>query len=43
MSSPAAVKYRLASKKAQTLRKTATDIRLRPISHNQAQVYYHSA
>ena len=43
MPSPAAVKYGLASKKAQTLRQTATDIRLRPISRNQAQVYYHSA
>ncbi|NES24107.1 MAG: hypothetical protein F6K41_35655 [Symploca sp. SIO3E6] len=43
MPSPAAVKYGLASKKAQILRQTATDIRLRPVSRNQAQVYYHSA
>lgn len=43
MSSPAAVKYKLASTKARILRKTATDIRLRPISREQTQVYYHSA
>ncbi|HBE21401.1 MAG TPA: hypothetical protein DEG17_23540 [Cyanobacteria bacterium UBA11149] len=43
MPSPAALAYNIAAKKARILRETATDTRLRPISHSQTQVYYHSA
>lgn len=43
MSSPAAIKYQRECNKARILRKTATDLRLRPISRQETQVYYHSA
>ena len=43
MPSPAASKYITATERVRTLRKTATDRRLRPISHDEIQVYYHSA
>lgn len=43
MPSPAALKYDRAVQKARVLRNTATDPRLRPISHSQVQIYYHSA
>lgn len=43
MPSPAAFKYKIASNTARTLRETATDPRLHPISRSQTQVYYHSA
>ena len=43
MSSPAASKYITDAGCIQTLRKTATDLRLRPMSYDEIQVYYHSA
>lgn len=43
MSSPAAAKYTTASGRILTLRTTATDMRLRPMSHDEIQVYYHAA
>jgi hypothetical protein len=43
VASPAALKYKTASNTARTLRETATDPRLQPISRSQTQVYYHSA
>ena len=43
MSSPAASKYMTAASRIQTLRKTATDRRLRPMLHDEIQVYYHAA
>lgn len=43
MPSPAALEYNIAAQKARILRETATDPRLRPISHSKTQVYYHSA
>ena len=43
MSSPAALKYMTSANRIQTLRKTATDKRLRPMSHDEIQVYYHAA
>ena len=43
MSSPAALKYRTTVERVQTLRRTATDKRLRPMSHDKIQVYYHAA
>ena len=43
MPSPAASKYITATERVRTLRKTATDRRLRPISNDETQVYYHSA
>ena len=43
MSSPAALKYRTTVERIQTLRRTATDKRLRPMSHDEIQVYYHAA
>jgi hypothetical protein len=41
--SPAALKYKNLSNTGRTLRETATDSRLHPISRSQTQVYYHSA
>ena len=43
MSSPAASKYITAAGRLQTLRKAATDKRLRPISQEEIQVYYHAS
>ena len=43
MSSPAASKYLIAASHIQTLRRTATDRRLRPMLHGEIQVYYHAA
>lgn len=43
MNSPAALKYISSANRIQTLRKTATDKRLRPMSHDEIQVYYHAA
>lgn len=43
MPSPAALKYKILSNTARTLRETATDPRLHPISRSQTQIYYHSA
>ena len=42
MPSPAALKYRTTVDRIETLRRTATDKRLRPMSHDEIQVYYHS-
>jgi len=43
MPSPASLMYDRESNKAQILRQTATDKRLRPMSRIQTQVYYHAA
>ena len=43
MPSPAALRYRTTVERTQTLRRTATDKRLRPMSHDEIQVYYHAA
>lgn len=43
MSSPAALKYTVSANRIQTLRRAATDRRLRPMSHDEIQVYYHAA
>ena len=43
MSSPAALKYITATDRIQTLRKAVTDGRLRPMSQDEIQVYYHAA
>ena len=43
MSSPAALKYITAASRVQTLRKAVTDGRLRPMSQDEIQVYYHAA
>lgn len=43
MPSPAALKYTASANSIQTLRKAATDRRLRPMSHDKIQVYYHAA
>ena len=43
MSSPAALKYVTSANRIQTLRRAATDKRLRPMSHDEIQVYYHAA
>ncbi|MBR8829500.1 MAG: hypothetical protein DSM107014_16660 [Gomphosphaeria aponina SAG 52.96 = DSM 107014] len=43
MPSPAALNYERTAKKARILGKTATDTRLRPMSREQIQVYYHAA
>ena len=43
MPSPAASKYMTASGRIQTLRKMATDRRLRPMPHDEIQVYYHAS
>lgn len=43
MSSPAALKYTASANRIQTLRRAATDRRLRPMSHDEIQVYYHAA
>lgn len=43
MSSPAGSKYIIAAGRIRTLRITATDMRLRPMSHDEIQVYYHAA
>ena len=43
MSSPAALKYITAAGRIQTLRKTATDRRLRPMLYDEIQVYYHAS
>jgi hypothetical protein len=43
MNSPAALKYQTAANRAQTLRKAATDRRLRPMPRDEKQVYYHAA
>ena len=43
MSSPAALKYITATDRIQTLRKAATDKRLRPMSQDEIQVYYHAS
>ncbi len=43
MSSPAASTYITAVERIQTLRKTATDKRLRPMSRDEIQVFYHAA
>ena len=43
MSSLAALKYITAAGRIQTLRKAATNRRLRPISHDEIQVYYHAS
>ena len=43
MPSPAALKYRTTVERIQTLRRTATDKRLRPMSRDEIQVYYHAS
>lgn len=43
MPSPAALRYRTTVERIQTLRRTATDKRLRPMSRDEIQVYYHAA
>lgn len=43
MPSPAALKYTTAVSRIQTLRRTATDKRLRPMPRDEIQVYYHAA
>ena len=43
MPSPAALKYRITVDRIETLRRTATDKRLRPMSHDEIQVFYHAA
>lgn len=43
MPSPAALKYIVTVERIQTLRRTATDKRLRPMLHDEVQVYYHAA
>ncbi len=43
MSSPAALKYINSTNHIQTLRKTATDKRLRPMPRKEVQIYYHAA
>ncbi len=43
MPSPAALRYRTTVERIQTLRSTATDKRLRPMSRDEIQVYYHAA
>ena len=43
MPSPAALKYRTTVERIQTLRRTATDKRLRPMLRDEIQVYYHAA
>ena len=43
MLSAAALKYMTSVDRIQTLRKTATDKRLRPMSRDEIQVYYHAA
>ena len=43
MSSPAASTYTTSVSRIQTLRKAATDRRLRPMSYDKIQVYYHAA
>lgn len=43
MSSPAALKYITATDRLQTLRKAATDGRLRPMLQEEIQVYYHAS
>ncbi len=43
MLSPAALKYKTTMERIQTLRRAATDTRLRPMSHDEIQVYYHAA
>ncbi len=43
MSSPAALKYITAADRIQTLRKAATDRRLRPMAQDEIQVYYHAS
>lgn len=43
MPSPAVSRYKVAINRARTLRKTATDVRLRPMSQEQVQIYYHAA
>ena len=43
MPSPAALKYTASANRMQTLRRAATDKRLRPRSHDERQVYYHAA
>jgi len=41
--SPAALKYKTTVGRIQTLRRAATDRRLRPMSYDEIQVYYHAA
>ena len=43
MSSPAALKYVTSADRIQTLHKAGTDKCLRPMSHDEIQVYYHAA
>lgn len=43
MSSPASIKYASTVGHIQTLRKAATDKKLRPMSRDEIQVYYHAA
>ncbi len=43
MPSPAALKYTDSANRIQTLRRAATDRRLRPMSHDEIQVFYHAA
>ncbi len=43
MPSPAALKYKTTVERIVTLRKTATDKRLRPMSRDETQVLYHAA
>ena len=43
MPSPAALKYTISANRIQTLRNAATDRRLRPMSRDEIQVYYHAA
>ena len=43
MPSPAALRFRATIERIQTLRRTATDKRLRPMLHDEIQVYYHAA
>ncbi|MYA57925.1 hypothetical protein F4X88_16710 [Candidatus Poribacteria bacterium] len=43
MPSPAALKYTASANRIQTLRRAATNKRLRPMSLDEIQVYYHAA
>ena len=43
MPSPALSSYTTSVNRIQTLRRSATDKRLRPMSHDEIQVYYHAA
>lgn len=43
MKSPAALKYMISANRIQVLRRAGTDKRLRPMSHDEIQVYYHAS